>query len=132
VRAFDTNVLLRIILVDDPEQHRIASKAFGDALASGGAYVSKVVLSEIAWVLRGGPKFPRATVADALTRLIDLEGVVVEDDLEVREALAGFGAGAADFADYLVRSTARAAGAVPLLTFDTKLAGEPDVELLTP
>jgi predicted nucleic-acid-binding protein len=46
MRAVDTNVLVRIIARDDPRQTGAA-----EAFVADGAWLSHVVLAELAWVL---------------------------------------------------------------------------------
>jgi predicted nucleic-acid-binding protein len=53
VRTLDTNVIVRLLVGDDPRQTPIAEQAFLEAIASGGVYLPDVVLAEVAWVLRG-------------------------------------------------------------------------------
>jgi predicted nucleic-acid-binding protein len=121
VEAFDTNVVVRLIVRDDEAQCRRAELAFRGAIAASGAWLASIVLAEVAWVLRGAYKFDRATIAAALHRLIAIEGVNVEDGATTRLALAAFEAGSADFADYFSLESARRGGALPLHAFDERL-----------
>ena len=50
MRAVDTNVLVRLIVRDSPEQVRVA-----DSFIAGGAWVSHLVLAEAMWVLDAVP-----------------------------------------------------------------------------
>jgi predicted nucleic-acid-binding protein len=52
MQAFDTNVIVRLLVRDDEEQCRRAERAFRKAVASGGVWLSVVVLVEVSWVLR--------------------------------------------------------------------------------
>jgi predicted nucleic-acid-binding protein len=122
VEAFDTNVIVRLLVRDDEEQYQRAVLVLRRVAAGPGAWLSSVVLAEVAWVLRGAYKFDRATIAAALYRLIAIDGVHVEDDATTRLALASFETGSADFADYLILESARRDGALPLHTFDERLS----------
>lgn len=53
MRTLDTNVVVRLLIGDDPRQTPIAERAFLDAIAAGGVYLPDVVLAEVAWMLRG-------------------------------------------------------------------------------
>jgi hypothetical protein len=53
VRRLDTNVVVRLLIGDDPQQTPIAERSFLEAIATGGVYLPDVVLAEVAWVLRG-------------------------------------------------------------------------------
>jgi len=118
MRSVDTNVVVRLVVRDDDAQTRLADQVWDELVASGGVFLSKVVLVELTWVVRVSYGFDRATIAAALGRLIDVDGVVVEDAPAVRRALARFEHGAADFADYVILESSRAASALPVLTFD--------------
>mgnify|MGYP001587490365 CR=1 FL=1 len=48
--AFDTHVLVRVLVGDDPAQTRLAERAWVRHARHGGVYISLVVLAEIAWV----------------------------------------------------------------------------------
>jgi len=122
VEAFDTNVIVRLCVRDDEEQYGRAEVVFRRATAGAGAWLSSVVLAEVAWVLRVAYKFDRATTAATLHRLIAIDGVRVEDEAATRLALAAFEAGSADFADYFILESARRNGALPLHTFDERLS----------
>jgi predicted nucleic-acid-binding protein len=122
VEALDTNVVVRLLVLDDENQCRRAEQILRRAVAAGGAWVATIVLVETAWVLRAAYKFDRATTAAALRRLLSVEGVRVEEEVAVLRGLDAFEAGPADFSDYLILEAASRAGALPLWTFDDKLA----------
>jgi predicted nucleic-acid-binding protein len=122
VEAFDTNVVVRLLVRDDEDQCERAERAFRRAVAAGGVWISSVVLIETSWVLRVAYKFDRATIAAALRRLHASEGVRVGDEATVLRALSEFEVGSADFADYFILESARGANALPLHTFDERLA----------
>jgi predicted nucleic-acid-binding protein len=130
VEAFDTNVVVRLLVRDDEEQYRRAELIFRRATAGPGVWLASVVLVEVVWVLRIAYKFDRATTAASLRRLIDTEGVQVEEGPTTRSALAAFEAGTADFADYLILESARRDGALPLHTFDERLSRSDGAKLV--
>lgn len=122
MEAFDTNVVVRLLVHDDEQQCRDAESAWRNAVTAGGAWLSTVVLVETIWVLRVAYKFDRTTSASALRRLISSEGVLVEDSELVSTALDAFESGPADFSDYVILESARRAAALPLVTFDAVLS----------
>jgi predicted nucleic-acid-binding protein len=113
---------VRLLVRDDDEQSQRADLVFRRATAGSGAWLSSIVLAEVAWVLRVAYKFDRATTAAALRRLTATSGVHVDDATATHSALAAFEAGSADFADYFILESARGAGALPLHTFDERLS----------
>jgi predicted nucleic-acid-binding protein len=100
VEAFDTNVVVRLIVRDDEAQCRVAERIFRAAIATGGAWIGSVVLVEVSWVLRVAYKFDRATIAATLRRLAGTEGVYLEDAATTELALGGYENGSADFSDF--------------------------------
>jgi predicted nucleic-acid-binding protein len=130
VRTLDTNVVVRLLIGDDPQQTPIAEQAFLDAIASGGVYLPDVVLAELAWVLRGYD-LKRTIRHQLLERLVRTRGVVVDDIDAVIDALDQFLLGG-DLADHLILARATKSGALPVLSFDRRFAGVEGVELLGP
>lgn len=128
MRTLDTNVVVRLLIGDDPQQTPIAEQAFLDAIASGGVYLPDVVLAEVAWVLRGY-NLERTIRYQLLERLVRTRGVVVDDIDAVIDALEQFRQGG-DLADQLILARATNAGAVPVLSFDRRFADSEGVELL--
>jgi predicted nucleic-acid-binding protein len=113
VRAVDTNILARYYLADDPRQARIATRL----LESGGLFVPKTVVLELAWVLESVAGRPSAKVRDCLHHLVALPGVTVEDHEEVQEAIELWEDGL-DFADALHLCASSAC--TELLSFDDR------------
>lgn len=113
--GLDTNVVVRALTQDEPAQaKRAAAVLSGDALG-----ITKTVLLEVEWVLRGAYAFDREQVNDGLRRLVGLETLDVEDRPAVLQALAWHAAGM-DFADAIhLASSGRAES---FATFDRALA----------
>lgn len=129
--SLDTNVLVRLLVGDDPEQTALAESAFLEHTAGGGVFVHQIALVETAWVLRSGYRLDRAVVHARLERLVRTRGVFVEEVDLVLTALDEYARGLGDFADLLLVSAVAAVGATPLLTFDQKLAGHEHASLLS-
>ena len=117
----DTNVLLRFLTNAPEEQARRALDLM--RRAAGGEItlvVPVVVIAEIAWVMRSLYGHPASKVADALRLLVLADGVAVENDDVVLDALDLLAGRSVDFADaYLVAAAARRGEAIA--TFDTDL-----------
>lgn len=79
MEAFDTNVIVRLLVHDDEEQCRRAEQALRQAISGGGAWLSSVVLVETCWVLRIAYRFDRATIASTLHQLLATEGIDLAD-----------------------------------------------------
>lgn len=130
MKSFDTNVALRLLVADDPAQCERAARAFRGAVEGEGVFLASTVLVELSWVLRVACKQDRASIASALLRLVSTDGVTAEDEAGIRRALAAYESGSADFADYYIRESSRAAEALPVLTFDERFARGDDVEIV--
>jgi len=130
VAAFDTNVVVRVLVGDDPAQTRKAEQAFVSHARAEGVFLSLVVLAEVSWVLASAYEWDRHTIHERLTHLVRTRGVVIEEVELVQRALDDYATGRADLADYLILGKARTAVGRTLLTFDRKLARADDVRLL--
>lgn len=127
--ALDTNVLVRVLVGDEPVQTKRAERAFVEHAKGDGVFVSLVVLAEVAWVLSGAYEWDRPTIHGRLSRLARTRGVICEELELVETALEEYRVGKADFADYVIVGRSRSAGA-ELITFDKRLAREVGVKLL--
>lgn len=121
--AFDTNVIVRLLVQDDPDQAAAAERLLREAaLAGETVFLSDPVLCEIVWVLRSRYRASRAEVAEALESLLHNELFVFEDQAPVRNALDAYRQSKADFTDFLIGFKARARGARTTYSFDGALA----------
>jgi predicted nucleic-acid-binding protein len=117
MRAVDTNLLVRLIVRDDAKQ-----LAAAEAFVAGGAWVSHVVLVEAVWVLATVYELTPLAVATAIEMFLDHDKFAVQDPDIVELALARFREKPkVGFSDCLVLELARAAGHLPLGTFDREL-----------
>ena len=128
MRTLDTNVIVRVLVGDDPLQTPIAEHALLEGVKDGGVYLPDVVLAEVAWVLRGYG-LDRLSRHGLLERLVRTRGVVVDDIDAVIDALEHFRQGG-DLADQLILARATRAGALPLLTFDQGFPAHEGVQRL--
>lgn len=132
MRTFDTNVVVRILLGDDPQQAALADQQWREALQTGGIFLPAVVLVEVVWVLARSAKCSRERILSELQRLTTMEGVWVENALVVKRSIELYANSSADFADCLVLESARYADALPVYTFDQRFARYPNVVLISP
>jgi predicted nucleic-acid-binding protein len=118
MRAVDTNVLVRLVVRDDPKQVRAA-----EAFTAPGGWVSHLVLAEAMWVLDAVYERTAEQIASALDMLLNHENLTIQDAEVVSNALGHFRKRPAlGFSDCLVLEIARKAGRLPLGTFDRDLA----------
>ncbi|WP_341647049.1 type II toxin-antitoxin system VapC family toxin [Thauera sp. SDU_THAU2] len=108
--ALDTNMLVRALVADHPEQLAVVRKL----IAGNTIFLSRTVLLETEWVLRSRYRKTPAELQEFFGALLATDDVVVEAAEEVGSALDWYAQGA-DFADALHLS---ACGTALLHTFD--------------
>ncbi len=122
----DTNIVIRIIVRDDPDQVAALAPLLEQAL-----FVPATVLLETVWVLSSRYRMKRNDIADAMLGLLDLPAVEVDAPDLVAWAIERFRAGG-DFADMLHLVVGRDARA--FVTFDrtvSKLASGSPLPIVT-
>ncbi|GAA0303136.1 PIN domain-containing protein [Rhodovulum strictum] len=129
--AIDTNVLVRFLTQDDPDQARAATNLMNGLGESDPGFVCREVVVELVWVLERAYGFGRSDVARALEGLLSAAEIVVEAADDVGRTAFRYREGGFGFADLMIAAAARRQDAVPLVTFDRKAARIPGVELLT-
>lgn len=120
--AVDTNVLVRLVVADDPQQAALARRLIEEAIAEGTTcYLSTPVLCELEWVLVSRYRVSRIEIAAVLKRLLDNTAFAFEDRNVLLQALAAYRQSRAGFADHLIGAKAQAFGATTTYTFDRAL-----------
>jgi len=126
VIAVDTNVLVRFLVEDDPEQMERAKALLRKAVESDTpCYVSDVVLCELVWVLERTYKIKKLEIAGTLSRLLRARHLAFSSSDRLSRALEAYGSGPGGFADYVIREHARDIGCSAVATFDGDLLSEP-------
>ncbi len=129
--AIDTNVVLRIILRDDAEQHEVAVRELAKAGRAGvDILVNDIVLVETIWTLVRTYRIDKQVVIGALQAFMQTSGIRFESDLIVANALELFEHSAAGFDDCLSVAKNAALGCSSTLTFDQGMRKLPGVKLL--
>jgi|SRR5271169_3430898 len=118
--AVDTNVLVRAVVQDDPEQAKVASKTLKAEILA----VATSCLCEFVWVLRRVYGFRSPAIAAAIRELL-AAGNVETNRPAVEAGLAMLDAGG-DFADGAIAYEGRWLGGDTFVSFDKKA-----VEMLT-
>lgn len=116
--ALDTNVLARYYVASSDAPSQKQSAAARKLLESGKSlFVSKTVVLELEWVLRGYYKSTPQDVLVVMNHLLAMPQVTVEDRVAVELATAALHEGF-DFADALHHASSR--HCTSLATFDDK------------
>ena len=128
--ALDTNVLVRFLVQDDPEQARMAGEMIERLTGTDPGFVGREVLVELVWVLERAYGYSRSEIAGALDGLLSATELVIEAADDVGPALELYRNDGYGFADLMIAAAARRVGAAELVTFDRKAARLPGVRLL--
>jgi predicted nucleic acid-binding protein len=111
MRVADTNVLVRVVMFDDPEQSPRARAV----LSENEIFVPITVVLELDWVLRSRYRYGEKQAVDAIESLAGVESITFEHPNRVDMALKWARAGM-DFADALHLAAAQEHDG--LVTFD--------------
>jgi predicted nucleic-acid-binding protein len=129
--ALDTNIVVRLIVQDAPEQVVIAERILRNAVERREpCFLSDPVLCELEWVLTSCYKAQRIEILAAIQELLVRELFHFEDRDAVRQALDAYQAGKADFSDYLIGAKGLAHDAKTTFTFDKNLRGRTEFTVL--
>lgn len=116
----DTNVLVRYLVQDDPDQSRRAT-AFFEREQDESFFLSSVVLCETVWVLSFAYRYRRGRIAAVLRQILRTSQFEVEEPESARRALDLYEQGQGDFADFVILERCHTAGCDTVATFDRKL-----------
>jgi predicted nucleic-acid-binding protein len=126
MKSVDTNVLVRLIVRDDPIETRSAER-----FIASGAWISHLVLAETIWVMESVYDRNPTQLATAIEMLLSHQQLVMQDADTVAAALESFiEKPRSDFSDHLILEIARKAGQLPLGTLDRNLSKLSGAELL--
>ena len=129
--GIDTNLLLRLIIGDEPKQAVMAREFLrGRCSADEPGYVCHIVLVELVWTLARAYGYPREKIAAAIEQILETAQLDVESSGDVAAAVKDYRRGAADFADCLLVRVNAATGCTHTVTFDRRAAKLPGFELL--
>ncbi len=117
--GLDTNILARYYIDDEADAEAQRQRLAARRLIESGQplMVSKSVILELEWVMRGYYGFDPAEVASVMQHLLEQAHITVEDRDAVEQALSTAGAGI-DFADALHHASYKSCDSVA--TFDDR------------
>jgi predicted nucleic-acid-binding protein len=129
--GIDTNLLLRLIVGDDPKQAVLAREFLREhCRADEPGYVCHIVLVELVWTLARAYGYSRERIASAIEQILETAQLDVESSNDVAAAAMDYRRGVADFADCLLVRVNAASGCTRTVTFDRKAAKVTGFELL--
>lgn len=120
--GLDTNVLVRYLVNDEPEQAEAARALLATLSADRPAFVCREVAVELCWILERTYRYSRDRIATILEELVATEELHIEEAEDVVRAANGYRRGGAGFSDRMIAAAARRSGADMLYTFDRQAA----------
>ncbi|WP_404402418.1 PIN domain-containing protein [Pelagibacterium halotolerans] len=114
----DTNVLVRLFVLDNAEQAAKAKEFLARRTVEDPVFVSIVTLMEVMWVLKRGYGYKRDGQLAVLRAFLESANVVLEHEDAVRVIVEQYANTRADLADILIAETSREAGCTSVVTFD--------------
>jgi predicted nucleic-acid-binding protein len=128
----DTNVVLRLFVVDDEEQHSLAVSFFSARSSDDPAYVNLLVVAELVWLLQRRYGFAEDRIFEVLHVLLESVNIVVERSELVEDLIDSSSAShKVSIADLLISQINRNAGCATTKTFDVLASKRiPGMELL--
>ncbi len=129
--GLDTNVVLRYLLQDDPEQTRQANEIFDVRLSEVNlGFLSLACVLEIVWVLRSLLRQDASQIAAHLERLLAADSLAIQNEQQVFEAAFTLKRGTGEFEDALIGALDAWAGCEKTLTFDRRAGRLPGFEVI--
>ena len=129
--GLDTNVILRLLLADDPVQKKRASKTIARAKATGRpVMLALAVVLELEWVLRSSARMDKAQVLAIFRLLLESYDVQIENEKVLEQAVHTYQNASADFGECLFLAQYQRMGCQTMLTFDAKAARIEGVSLV--
>ena len=117
--GLDTNVLVRYLTQDDPDQAAFATRIFETELTEDApGFIGLVVLIETAWVLQRLYRASAEEIRETVTDLLRSRNIVVENRDVVTRAIALSKQNSCGFADAIIAASAFDAGCEKVVSFD--------------
>lgn len=124
--GLDTNILVRYLTQDDPEQSSLANAEIEKALSAGEMFfIADIVMCELVWVLESAYGYDRREIVPVLENILRTKQFQFENKDLFWKSLADYRTKKGDFADYLIGHASHKAGCSEILTFDTGLKNNP-------
>ena len=120
--GLDTNILIRHLTQDEPEQASLASELIETTCSiEAPGYINRIVLCEMVWTLDRAYHYDRKTILNCIETILRATDLRVEDETAAWAALSLYNEGY-DFVDALIGLTNASAGASKTRTFDKRAA----------
>jgi len=130
--GLDTNVILRYLLQDDPQQAPQANHIVDQVLNDENpGFISIVTVLELVWVLRSLLKRTPSEIATHLEHLLAADSLEVQNEQQVFEAAFALKRGTGEFEEALTGALNAWTGCPYTLTFDKRALRMPNFQRIT-
>jgi predicted nucleic-acid-binding protein len=129
--GIDTNVIVRLLTRDDPEQFDAAVRLVKASGPDRPLFVNPIVVAETIWVLERIYKTDRVTARKQVAGLLDTVEIKVPETMQMDGWSEWLKSPYPDFSDVIIAGLNSANGCETTMTFDRKAAQSvPGMELL--
>jgi len=129
--GLDTNILVRYLTQDDPNQSRKATNEIAKGLSAGDMFfIADIVMCELVWVLETAYGYARQEIVQVLERILRTKQFQFENKDLLWQSLADYRNKKGNFADHLIGRAGHKAGCRETLTFDAGLKNNPIFRVL--
>ena len=130
--GIDTNVLVRYLAQDAPDQAKIATEFIENTCTKDNpGFISHITLCEMCWVLKRLYKTPKNQLAEIIELLLRTAQLFVQEPQVVWMALEEFKTNNADFPDCLLAQINLSNYCSTTVTFDAKASNAAGFNLLS-
>lgn len=117
--GIDTNILVRYLTQDEPEQAKIVENIFNKyATTSQSVFINNIVICELIWVLERGYKYGKESIIEVIKLILSTKEFCFENQKLLWSALSQYSQKKLDFSDALIGEINKNSGCVNTLTFD--------------
>lgn len=129
--GLDTNVLVRYLVADHPQQSRAARQLIEVRCTEDSpARIDRVVLAELVWVLEGAYGYDRGLVVEVLEHMLRAAELEFDDIEVIWRAFRAYRDQGMDLADALIVYGNLEAGCEETFTFDQRMGRLAGAEVL--
>ena len=118
--ALDTNVVVRFLTQDDPQQYAQAAALMAGLSPDRPGFLCREVMVELVWVLERAYHLPRHDVAAAIDGLLAAIELRIETSDRVGLANERYRQGGAGFSDQMIALASAENGCDAVFSFDRK------------
>ncbi len=129
--GLDTNILVRYLTQDEPDQSMKATNEIEKGQATGHMFfIAAIVMCELVWVLETSYGYDRQEIVQVLEKILRTKQFQFENKDLLWQSLADYRRKKGDFADHLLGRVGHKYGCRDTLTFDVGLKNNPVFRVL--